>query len=266
MQCDEVIWDTINNSFCSYKIQTKTQTFCRNEYNLTGLCSRQSCPLANSRYATIKEIDGTLYLFVKTIERAHSPAKLWEKIKLSKNYAKALGQIDNELEYFPKFIIHKCKQRTTKITQYLIRMRRLVLKTKPKLVGVNRTIEKRQAKREGKAEVAAKLTTSIEKELLDRMRRGVYATDGIMNESTEAFTRALDTIEDMEEEIEEDLMDREFVSDFSESDDDLEDFNKHEDSDDSSSCDDEDIVQKKQPKRMVEVEYENENQTETLEL
>ena len=36
---------------------------------------------------------GVLYLYVKTIERAHSPAHMWEKIKLSNNYSKALEQV-----------------------------------------------------------------------------------------------------------------------------------------------------------------------------
>lgn len=37
--------------------------------------------------------EGVLYLYVKTIERAHTPAHMWERIKLSNNYTKALEQV-----------------------------------------------------------------------------------------------------------------------------------------------------------------------------
>jgi len=181
MASDEVIWQIINNQHCSYKLKTtKDQSFCRNEYNVTGFCSRQNCPLANSRYATVRAdaATGRLYLYIKTVERAHLPRKWWERIRLPSNYAKALEVIDERLIYWPKFLIHKCKQRLTRLTQVAIRTKRLAREEErlgerlvPRLAP---KIRRREATRERKAEAAAKLERTIERELIERLRTGAY--------------------------------------------------------------------------------------------
>ncbi|XP_022572320.2 protein MAK16 homolog isoform X2 [Brassica napus] len=174
MQNDEVIWQAIRHNHCSYMAKIETGIFCRNPYNVTGICNRSSCPLANSRYATIRDHDGVFYLYMKTIERAHMPKNLWERIKLPRNYEKALELIDKHLLYWPKLLQHKVKQRLTKMTQIRIRTRKLNLKTREKIMTMARRDIKREPRREEKALKAAQLEKSIETELLERLMKGVY--------------------------------------------------------------------------------------------
>ncbi|KAL9303464.1 hypothetical protein ACSQ67_020727 [Phaseolus vulgaris] len=169
-----------------------TGNFCRNPYNVTGVCNRSSCPLANSRYATIRDDNGVFYLYMKTIERAHMPKDLWERVKLPRNYEKALEVIDKHLMYWPKLLIHKIKQRLTKMTQMRIRMRKLALKTREKIMTTPRKEKKRESRREEKAEKAALLEKSIEKELLERLQKGVYQQSDIYNYPLEEYNKVLD--------------------------------------------------------------------------
>ncbi|EGW33100.1 uncharacterized protein SPAPADRAFT_60407 [Spathaspora passalidarum NRRL Y-27907] len=200
---DEVIWQVINQQFCAFKLKTdKGQNFCRNEYNVSGLCSRQSCPLANARYATVKNIGGKLYLYMKTAERAHMPNRWWERIRLSKNYNKALSQIDEHLQYWQKFLIHKCKQRLTRLTQVAITERRLALQDEERhYVGVKHKVKRREENRERKALAAAKIEKAIEKELLDRLKSGAYG-DKPLNVDENIWKKVLGKVDEVDQEDE----------------------------------------------------------------
>lgn len=169
------------------------------------------------------------------------PNKWWERTKLSSNYVKALEQVDERLIYWPKFLIHKCKQRLTRLTQVAIKVRRLAKEEErlgerlvPRLAP---KIRRREDTRERKAESAAKVERAIERELIERLRSGAYG-DRPLNVDENIWKKVLRGLErqgegerdedlsDEEVEEEEDgVGDVEYVSDVDEEDEDLEEFN-----------------------------------------
>ncbi|KAF4334502.1 MAK16 [Fusarium beomiforme] len=224
---DEIIWSIINNSFCSFKIKTdKAQTFCREPHNVTGLCNRQSCPLANSRYATVREHANKLYLMVKTPERSHQPSKLVQ----------------------------------TRMRRIAAEEERLGEKLVPKMAP---KIRHREQARERKAEAAAKLERTIERELVERLRQGAYG-DQPLNVSETIWKKVLNAMErdgeghrdkDMDkgldengeevewsEEEEDDNLENqvEYVSDVDESEEELDDLEDWLDSDNDEDDNDDD--------------------------
>ena len=218
MQNDESIWTCIgHHGFCSFKVKTKQppKVFCRNEHNVTGVCSKVTCPLANSNYATVIEKEGVCFLYIKTVERAHLPRDLWEKVKLDANFGEALRQIEENLEYWPAHMLNRCKQRLTRIRQTLSRMRKLALRDRQMtLVPIKSKTVKRETAREAKAERAAQVEKTVQMELLERLRQGKY---GIYNYPFSQFNNAVEELnpeEELEQEMEYESMSEADIEDF----------------------------------------------------
>ncbi|KAL6899192.1 hypothetical protein ACP4OV_005850 [Aristida adscensionis] len=155
---DDVVWDCIRHGHCSFMAKIETNIFCRNPYNATGICNRSSCPLANSRYATIRDHDGVFYLYMKTAERVYLPNKMWERVKLPRNYDKAIEVIDKHL-------------------------------IKEKIVTAPRNKSINDITKIEKADIAAQIAKCVQEELLERLKKGCYG--GIYNYSFDDFDTIL---------------------------------------------------------------------------
>jgi protein MAK16 len=85
------------------------------------------------------------------------------------------------------------------------------------LIGIKKKIERREAKRELKAEAAARLEQSIEKELLARLKQGAYGDmyEDIVNLNQKAFDEVMDKIEESEEEEESEVRSGQLASESS---------------------------------------------------
>ncbi|EFO62317.1 RNA binding protein [Giardia lamblia P15] len=185
MSADGIVWECINRGFCSFKIKTDRTIFCTNKYNITGICERKFCPLANSQYATVLDINGHIVLHMKVIERAHLPSEQWEMVELSQDYKLAVKQLHKNLKYWPVHIRDKCRLRLKKIKEMHIRMHRLEKTIEPRLVHIKKKAERRDMLRQAKALAAAQIEKTIQKELLTQLKEGKY--DEIYNFSTLAY-------------------------------------------------------------------------------
>lgn len=199
------IWNAIGGKkTCSHKLLSRLDTLCKSEYNVTGLCNEFSCPLANTKYATVRSIDEVLYLFIKEPERADTPKNMYEQIELSKDYQTALTEIEQNLEFWDAEVIHKCKQRMTKLVEYHERIQYLRENGQKEYMVRKTKMNRREKVRALKALNSIDFEKEIGDELLVRLEAGIYG-----EENKEKYERAV--------EKEKKKKKRRYVADFEES-------------------------------------------------
>ena len=158
------------------------------------------------------------------------------------SYNKSIEQIDTELKYFPKFLIHKCKQRFTRIRQVLIKKKKMKLEGDEEYQIVSRKAEKREKSRLIKAEKSAVIENHIAQELLNNLKNGKY--EGIYNFDKNAFRKILEkenAESDKEEDFNENDYDKGYIESFSDDDNNENEENESYENNESNNLDDDDF-------------------------
>jgi protein MAK16 len=249
-QPDDLIWQVLNDQFCSFKVKTRapeTNALCRNEYNLTGLCNRSSCPLANTDYATVRDDGEKISLFVKRPECQHEPRKIWERILLSDSKTeKSKQMILTRLEGQSPFVRDKCIARYERLVEIKAKERQLAKHSDraPVVEVIKSKQERKERSREMRALTVSRLEQAIEGELLKRLQSGVYGDMYNLKQkefeaALEEGTKKMEFVEDDEEEEEEEV---EYEYDI----------------EDEEELDIEEIAVARKRKPVVEIEYEDE--------
>ena len=188
---------------------------------------------------------------MKTAERAHTPKELWESVKLDPSYNKALEQIDNELQYWPNFLKHKCKQRFTRLRQILVKRKKMKLEGRAEYKVVSHKAEKREKTRLIKAEKSALIENHIVNGLLENLKNKKYGdiyniTPNTLNKITEKEKVISEAQED--EDFNEDDYYKGYIEDFSDEE------GENEDEDDENEDFEEDDNDKKKDKNEIDDE------------
>lgn len=127
---------------------------------------------------------------MKTVERAHQPARWWDQIPLSEDTAQAQAQIAEHLQFWKPFLRERCKERLARIHEYQARMAKMQESgTGAIMTAVKDKTRKREKRREDRARTVANLEGTIERELVERLKKGVYGE--MYNVSQSAFDAAI---------------------------------------------------------------------------
>ncbi|XP_035901821.1 protein MAK16 homolog [Anopheles stephensi] len=111
--------DILNPANCSFRGEGNV---CRNRDNLTGICSQHACPIFYTQYASVREDDGAILLYLRQAARnTTTPGYHWEQVSLSHDPREALCQLEEHLLMQSWWMQKKCMEDYFKIAKRLMR-------------------------------------------------------------------------------------------------------------------------------------------------